>query len=34
MSAELSVAGVTAGIQAIIDHPDDIRTPVLARLQI
>jgi len=34
MSAELSLAGVTAGIQAIVDHPEDIRTPVLSRFQI
>ena len=34
MSAETAVAGLRAGIQAIVEHPEDIRDPLLSRLQI
>jgi pyroglutamyl-peptidase len=34
MSAETAVAGLRAGIQAIVEHPEDIQEPVLSRWQI
>lgn len=34
MSAETSIAALRAGIQAIVEHPEDIDVPVRSRLQI
>lgn len=34
MAAETSIAGVKVGIQAAVEHPDDIHAPVLSRWQI
>jgi pyroglutamyl-peptidase len=33
MSADTAIAGLRAGIQAAVDHPEDIREPVLSRWQ-
>lgn len=34
MSAETAVAGLRAGIEAIVEHAEDIEAPLLSRLQI
>ena len=34
MSAETSITGLKVGIQAIIEHPEDIQAPILSRWQI
>lgn len=34
MSAETSITGLKVGIQAIVEHPEDIQAPILSRWQI
>ena len=34
MSAETSIAGLKVGIQAIVEHLEDIQAPILSRWQI
>jgi pyrrolidone-carboxylate peptidase len=34
MSTETAVAGLKAGIQAVVEHPEDIKDPIPSRWQI
>lgn len=34
MAAETSIAGVTAGIRAAVEHREDIQEPIVSRFQI
>jgi pyroglutamyl-peptidase len=33
MAADTAIAGLRAGIQAVVEHPEDIREPILSRWQ-